>query len=104
MNDFVPIPEDIFWGDYLLIDFDPADLDGMLVVVWRVGFELLDKSGQKRLADPPPFGKGPIGKGVGFDETVREPVNVDRFILLVLVLLHLVIVNYFFDKMAFCLK
>lgn len=31
-------------------------------------------------------------------------MNVDWFILLVVILLHFVIVNYFFDKMAQCLK
>jgi hypothetical protein len=90
MRDLVAISEDIVRGNLLVVDGDVGSVDGVFVVLGRVGLELLDEGREQRLAYPPAFGEGFVGVGVGFDEAEGEAVDVFGLLLFLLfVLLHL---------------
>lgn len=97
MHDFISIFQLIIRCDNFVIDFDSTGLDGVLIVVRGVGLELFDEGGEERFSDPSAFGECPVCVGVGLDEPEGEPMNIYWQLFLFFIVLHLLILYYFFQ-------
>jgi len=89
MGNLVAIFENVVDGHLLVIDCNFGVIDGVFVILRRVGFELFDEGGQEFLPDPSAFGKGLVGVGIGSDESERKSMDILRSLLVGFVLLHL---------------